>query len=334
MNSGLQNNQKLIRNHETAQSLMVGGVPTIVKSATVADVERLLITKAKEFESVNYIYVLDRSGVLAGVVSIKEIFQAPKSVPIDSLATKSIVSVRPRTDQERVAQIAIQNKLKAIPVVDSSGIFLGAVTSDTILDVAYREFVEDIFRLGGITHRGGSVLDDIFKLSIFTSLKHRLPWLLVGLFGGFFVADIIGKFELILSRHLILAAFIPLVVYVADAVRGQMQAFMIRDLAVNQKLSFVRYFFRQLSITMIIAVVVGLVAYFVGAYLYNEQLVGVVLALSLFVASVSSVVTGLAIPFLVSRLGFDPANASGPLATVIQDAASITIYFLIASFLL
>jgi magnesium transporter len=123
-------------------------------------------------------------------------------------------------------------------------------------------------------------------------------------------------------------------VYMADAVGTQMEAFIIRDLAVNPALDFFQYLLRQFIIVCLIGLITSGLLLAISTLLYGDLKVAVVLALSLFIAIASSVVTGLVIPFLLGRLKQDPANASGPIATIVQDILTVTIFFLIASWLL
>jgi magnesium transporter len=161
-----------------------------------------------------------------------------------------------------------------------------------------------------------------------------LPWLAAGMLGGILIAKIIGRFEATLSENLILAAFIPLIVYMSDAVGTQMEAFIIRDLATDPGLNFFRYLFRQISIVLIIGLIISAGLFAVSNFFHGDMEISLVLSISMLAAIMSSVITGLCVPFLFSKLSFDPANASGPLATIIQDTLSVFIYFTVATALL
>lgn len=308
-------------------------VPTASPESTMADIERLLLKKAKEFESINYVYLVDGEQRLVGVLSIKEVFQQQKLTRAEQVMVTQLVTVRPHADQERVVHLALAHDLKAVPVVDKNGVFLGAVLSRALLHTLYREASEDLLRLAGIKH-SESMFDNVLKLPITKSLEHRAPWLLLGLLGGVLAAGIIGQFEATLQKNLILAAFIPLMVYMADAVGTQMEAFIIRDLAVNPALNFSQYLLRQFIIVCLLGLATSGILLAISMLLYKDIRVAMVLALSLFIAITSSVVTGLVIPYLFGRLKQDPANASGPIATIVQDILTVTIFFLIASWLL
>jgi magnesium transporter len=318
---------------ESAGRVMTARVPVVHTEATIADIEKLLLKNAKAFDSISYVYVVDQTGRLQGVVSIKEVFQQPKQALASQFMTTSLLTARPHSDQERVVHLALEHNLRAVPIVDKEGGFLGAVLSKALLKTLYREASEDMLRLAGIK-RSESMFDNVLKLSVVKSLEHRAPWLFLGLVGGMLAAGIIGQFEHTLQKNLILAAFIPLMVYMADAVGTQMEAFIIRDLAVNPNLNFSQYFLRQMLIVCLIGMCTSLLLFGLVLLLYRDVRVGLVLAISLFVAIISSVITGLMVPYLFGKLRLDPANASGPVATIIQDIFSVTIFFLVASWLL
>ena len=317
---------------ETADKLMSTAVPVVPTTASVADIEQLLLKETKNFETINYVYVVDHSKKLAGVISIKEVFRAPKTTLVKELLPKEIISARAHTDQERVAFLSLKHNIKAIPIVDKEGLFLGTVPSDKILSILDKEAVENLLRFGGVSRPGA--YDNMLDLSVWKSLKHRLPWLLLGLLGGVLIAWIINGFEAVLAESIILAAFIPLMLYMASAVATQAEILIIRDLAVNPKTHFSQYFTKQLIIVALIGLITGLLVVAAGAVLGTDLMVGVALAVALFLAILSSVFTGLVIPFLFSKMGLDPANASGPMTTIIQDALSVIIYFSVAAWLL
>lgn len=312
--------------------MMTPNIPSIEDTATVGDVEQMLLTDTKNFETIDYIYVVDKEKRLKGAFSPKELFRSDKQTPVKALLPESVVSVDTHTDQEQVALLALRNNLKVIPVVGKEGELLGVVPNHIIMRVLDSEAVENILRLGGVAHKG--TFDDILKLPLHVALKHRLPWLLLGLVGGMLTASIVGMFEGVLSKNLILAAFIPLIVYMADAVGTQTEAFIIRDLAVNPELNFARYVRRQTLIISLVGVVTSLVLYGATFILYHDFSISATLGLALFIATLSSLFSGLFIPYLFDKLNLDPANASGPVATIIQDVLSVLVYFFIASSLL
>ncbi|MBU1202828.1 magnesium transporter [Patescibacteria group bacterium] len=318
----------------SAGDIMTVSVPIVSPENTIRTVEEYLLKDVRKLESINYVYVLSKTGLLKGVMSVKEIFRQPKNKIVSEVMVKNLVTAHPYTDRERVAFISLKNNIKAVPVVDKDNKFLGAVLSDTILDAIYQESQEDILHLAGVEQYTKFNIDNISSLSMLVSLKHRLPWLIIGLLGGILAAQIIGLFEHTLSENIILASFIPLVVYMASAVGTQVGFFIIRDLAINPKLNFFIYTIKQFRVIFFIGVVVSILIFIVTLVFYSNISVAFVLALAMFLAILSSIITGLFIPYAFSRLRFDPANASGPIATIIQDLTSVTIYLLVAKWLL
>lgn len=316
----------------TAGHVMTNRAPVIKDTAIMADVENLLLQKAHNFETINYIYVVDSNNILEGVLSLKEVFRLPKEAAVKDVMTMPVTSVRVHTDQERIAHLALRTNLKMIPVIDKNHCFLGVVAPHTIMRIISAEATEDILRFGGIT--SPEQLDDVLHLSLWDSLKHRLPWLILGLFGGMMTAGIVNGFENVLSQNLILVAFIPLIVYLADAVGTQMEAFIIRDLAVNPSLPFLKYLLRHFSISSLIGLIIGILLFGWSLIWYDNLRVSIALSLALFFAILASVFTGLCLPYFFGKLRLDPANASGPIATIIQDILSVTVYFLISGWLL
>jgi len=316
----------------TAERVMVpkDRVPVVSTGTTLARARELVAAKTREYESVNYIYVVDDGDHLRGVFSIKEILTSQeKGIRVDDVMQRNIITVRPHTHQERVGLLALQHNIKALPVVDKDGIFLGVIPADAILKILDQEAVEDFLRLGGIYYKGP--YDDLLRLPLLQSIKHRLPWLLLGLLGGIFAAGVVSSFEETLSRNLILVAFIPLIVYMADAVGTQMEAFIIRDLAINPQFRFFAYFVKQVSVAGILGVSTSFLLVAVSFFLYGNIMISLVLGVALFFAILSSVFSGLIIPYLFGKLKFDPANAAGPVATIIQDVVSVSIFLFIAS---
>ena len=178
-------------------------------------------------------------------------------------------------------------------------------------------------------------IDNPMRLRVLTSVRHRLPWLVLGLSGGLLAAQIITSFEQTLSKNLLLASFIPLVVYISDAVGTQMEAFVIRDIAIHKGgINFVKYFTKQFVIVTIMAILLAGGLYGITFILHGNPNFSLAITLSMFFAIESSIFTGIILPVLFRRVKLDPANASGPIATIVQDIFSVTIYFLVASNLL
>jgi magnesium transporter len=312
--------------------VMTMRVPIISIGSTVEDAENLLRKNAEDFDAFDYIYITNTQGKLAGILPIKILFKHSKSTKITEIMTKNPITINPHIAQERAAYLALKNNVKAVPVVDESGLLLGTITSHEILRILYDETQEDLFHSIGVGKH--EVTDNILTMSLLTSLKHRLPWLIIGLVGGMLTAGIVSHFEVTLAENLILAAFIPMIVYMGGAVKDQMQVFIIRDYATNPNIKFKRYFLKQIAIILCIAMVSSFILFGLSLFLYGNLKISNVLGIGLFCSLISTVVSGLAIPYFFIRLKSDPANASGPISSIIQDIIGVLIYFGIAALLI
>lgn len=316
-----------------AAILVTAKVPTAPLGAHIGDVEKILLRDVKKLDTIHYVYVVDEKGRLKGVLSIKELFLQKKNARVDRVMMRRPLSVRPSAHRERVAYLALQNHIKEMPVTDERGLFLGVVPGDALFQTLYRETTKDLLQMSG-HHASSKIVDNIFELSTWQLFRHRFPWLFLGLVGGILTAKIISGFSAILEENLLLATFIPLMVYIADAVGTQMEAFIIRDMAMNPRLKFLRYFGKQFTVISWIGLVCAILLYGFTLWVSEDSLLALTLALSMLAGILSSVVTGLLIPFLLSKVRIDPANASGPMATILQDMLSVLIYFSVAEMLL
>jgi magnesium transporter len=317
----------------TAGGNAISRAPVVASGFTVGQTENYIRKSIKNFDTINYIYIVDEKEKLRGVISIKDLYRLPKNKKIADLIKKQkIISVKAEASREEAANLAFQHNIKAVPVLQN-GKFIGIIPNDKVLSILHKEFHEDILQLAGV-HKEHFLYDNVLEIPFLIAIRHRLPWLFVGLIGGILTAEIIGVFEKTLEKNLALAAFIPLVVYMAGAVGTQLEAFIIRDFAVFRKLDFVRYFFRQFLIVFTMSAILGLALGTISIILYGDAKISWVLTAAVVSASVSSLFTGLMVPFIFRRMKFDPANASGPTAMIVQDILSVLIYFLIANAIL
>lgn len=318
---------------ESAGRIMAENVPATHESATVSDIEQLLFKNAGEYETVNYIYLLDGHGKLTGVVSMKDLLRAKKSQPAKELSPEKLITARTHTDQERVALLAIEHSIKAIPVVDPSGKFLGVVPPDTILQVLHSENVEDALRLAGAGKIDNPAVG-IIKAGARLHFRKRLPWLIIGLLGGILAAFVVRLFEGALAEQLALAAFIPAVVYMADAVGAQTQTIFVRSMALTHTLDMKAYVLREFRVNLALAVILSfLIAAFSLVWL-GSPILSLVLGISIMITVLAAMGVAIAMPWIFLKLRYDPAIASGPFATVVRDITSLLIYFGVASLFL
>lgn len=204
----------------------------------------------------------------------------------------------------------------------------GLIPPDRLLGVLLTEHEEDLSRLGGIL-KSTSVARTGSEEPVERRFRHRLPWLLLGLAGALLAADLVGSFASVLERNITLAFFIPAIVYLADAVGTQTETVIVRGLPVGVRMRQMAV--RELVTGIAIGLVIGVSAGVLVWVRWNDPAVAIGVATTLVTACATATLTAMALPALFDAIGRDPAFASGPLATVIQDLLSILIYFVIAT---
>lgn len=305
---------------------------SVREDETIGGIRKLVSTTAKESDVIDYVYVVDEANVLRGVISLKEVLQSlDTDVQVKSAMKRKVVSIDFHADQERIVHIVLKEKLRAIPVVDgSTGRLQGVVPYDAILSVFHHEFREDLLKSGGIHHG----IKEIEELGTPASrlVRARIPSLMAGLLGGLLAAAIIGGFEDLLSSYIILAAFIPVMIYLSDAVGTQSQTLAVRMIALEPTFSVVRYILRELQVGSAIAGVFALLLFLAAVLGWSAPLqIGLAIAASIFASIVFQCFLATFLSIALSRLKIDPATTSGPLTTVISDITTLVMYFVLAS---
>jgi len=317
---------------KNAQSWMVDTVPKAFVGETLGDVRKTLERGTKNFSTIDYVYILDDSNRLLGAITVKEVFRSQSAkTRVEKLMKRDLVSVHPMTHQERVAYLALSHGLKSIPVVDKENHFLGVVPYDEILRIFNREVHEDTLRFGGIFHKIGTEYTKIDS-SVSHMIKSRLPWLVAGVIGGVVAATIVGGFEDVLNKFIVLAAFMPVLVYLSDAVGTQSETLIIRSLALNPNLAVREYLLKELKITTVLALLCGLLLGLVGLVIWSNPVLGIIIGVSMSFSIMASVLFATLMPLVFRKFDMDPAVATGPFATLISDIFTILIYFSIAVF--
>lgn len=303
-------------------------VPICYSNQKISEVKDRLFENMKDFDTIDYLYILTKNSKLKGVLSIHELFKAPSDSLVRKHFIAQVIKAHPDTDPERIVQLALNNNIKAVPIVDKENTFIGVVASDNIIDILNKESQEDFMHIEGILP-GDTYLQK--EVSVFKNFVLRTPWIIVGLFGGLFAAKIIGSFESVLEKELMLASFIPLVAYIANAVGSQTQTLYIRILAMGQKISMLRYTVKQIVISILIGMACWAVIALVSLIIWKSFLLGIIVGFSVFCSVLVATVFALIIPFLLTKLKKDPAIGSGPFTTIVQDMVSVLIYFFIAT---
>ncbi len=302
-------------------------VPTASRGQTVAEVLGAL--PGVEYDTAAVVVVLD-GGRLEGVVSIESLFAAPGDRTLGELMDPEPPTVGPGVDQEIAAWRAVRRGESVLTVSGEEGDYRGVIPADRLLEILLTEHDEDLTRLGGLLKDTASARSASLE-PVPRRFRHRLPWLVLGLAGALLAAGFVARFEDALQRTVMLAFFMPGIVYLADAVGTQTETVVVRGLSVG--VSIRRMVVRELAAGLAVGVALAIIAWPLILVLWGERVVATVVALALFAACSTATVAAMALPWAFNRFGRDPAFGSGPLATVVQDLLSIVIYFSIASVL-
>jgi magnesium transporter len=291
----------------------------------------------KRLETIYYGYVLDQEQKLLGVVSFRDLFQAKGASLVRDVMHADLVTVPEDMDQERVSAVFAEHDLTAIPVVDGTGRMRGIVTVDDIVDVVQEEATEDIHKIGGTEALEAPYLE----VGLREMLRKRSGWLVVLFVAQFFTAAVISRFEGHILQVAVLAAFIPLIMSSGGNSGSQATTLVIRSLALRELrlADWIRVLRRELLVGLTLGLVLGTIAVARVVFLPLEVDVGVrPLALGLTIGcSVVGVVlwgtfSGSMLPFLLRKVGLDPASASAPLVATLVDLVGLMIYFGVAGY--
>ncbi len=324
---------------ESAGGIMQREYVPALRSWTVAEVTEEVRRLAETIEPIYAVYVIDEAGRLQGVVSLKQLLLSPATARIDSLMRTDFAAVTTDVDQEEVARIMERYDLVVLPVVDADGRLIGRITIDDVVDVIREEAEEDIQLMSGVS--GGEAASD----SVFRITRGRLPWLFVGLMGAGLSGMVIGNFEATLQSAVILASFLPVMMATAGNVGIQCSAIIVQGLAsgdvwasdVLRRIGKETLVAAMNGLALAVALSVAIVVFPIlfpaaSASIAHPFHLALTAGLSLMAIVLLATVIGTVVPILLHRVGIDPALATGPFITTLNDILGLTVYFLIATF--
>ncbi len=325
---------------DTAGGRMTLDVVALREDLTVKDAIAELRRQAPtDAETIYYAYVCDAEHRLVGVLSLRTLLGSQDEQTVADIMYRSFVAVTADTDQEDVAKLFERYSYLAIPVIDDGGHLLGIVTVDDAMDAAEEEATEDIFITAGLSVADAEMLrsERILRASIPQVLKLRLPWLLVVLVGGLTAGGVIGQYEEILQSVVALAIFIPVMMDMGGNVGTQSSTIFVRGLVLGHielDRRIVGAMVKEAFTGFTIGAISGLGAGLVAWVWQGEMMIGLVVFLAMALTCTLASMIGFGIPWVMSRLGADPAAASGPFITTIKDITGLLIYFSLATALL
>lgn len=313
---------------EAAASHMVANIPRAHQDTPVENVIAAL--RGHLYDCADTVFVTDQSDHLLGIVRINDLF-GKDDERIGDIMEEEHEAVLPGDDQENIARLAIRMNMIAVPVVDEMGRLIGAVPPEALFRILHDEHMEDLQRLAGIsTHEGGA--EAALDASLLNRFSRRMPWLVFGLFASSLITMVMVGFEHTVSQNVAAAFFVPALVYIAGAIGTQAVSVSVRSLT-SDEIAIGPLLRDELVIGIWIGTALGLLA--AGAVLmwFGDPALALAVGLAVLGGGVVSALAGFALPWAFLRLGFDPALGSGPICTIVQDAASLLLYFLLVTVL-
>lgn len=285
--------------------------------------------QAEKVEKIYSVYVVDEQDHLKGRVSLKRIVLANDDKKVSEILEDNIISVGTFEEEQEVANIMQKYDLEAIPVVNIRGKLVGRITIDDILDVITESAEEERQLMSGVT---SDVEEDD---SVWMISKARLPWLIIGMTGGLFAAQIADYYSVTLSVIARLSLFIPLIMATGGNVGVQSSAIVMQSLAAKTGFSetLANRLLKMLYVALVNGSILGLLVFGAIMLLFRDQLLAVTASIALLNVVLLSSFMGTVTPLLLNHFGINPAIASGPFITTANDLLGLTVYFSIAIFL-
>lgn len=316
---------------DSAGGIMSSVVFKMRDDATCQQAIQTLQTQSEELETIYYVYVVNALDTLVGVISLRSLLTHPPHTQLRDLMSAEVITVMPTQDQEEVAHIVARYDLLALPVVDEDRRLIGIVTVDDIIDVIREEAAEDMMLMAGVNEQ------PLVNGTVFSDARHRGTWLLATIGGGIAAAEFISLYEETLAQKAVLAGFIPVIMGIGGNVGIQGATIAVRALATGriEVGGSGRFILREGRVGVLLGVIYGLLlgGYAVLRY-WPDLTVALAVGSSVVLAITLAGVLGALVPLGLSRLGTDPAVATGPFVTTLIDILGIVVYFNIARVLL
>lgn len=297
--------------------------------------------RARRAETVSFVYLVDEKNRLVDDIDLSAIVLADPETTLASIADGNYVAVSATVSQNEVVRLFEKYDRFALPVTDSTGVLVGIITADDVLDVAEREATEDIQKLGGSEALDAPYLD----VGFWDMVRKRGGWLAALFLGEMLTATAMGHFEGEIQRAAVVALFVPLIISSGGNSGSQATSIIIRSLALRELnlRDWYRVFGREIFSGLSLGVFLGfigfvriLVWFYLGWHPYegHPYLMGLTVWVSLAGVVTFGSLAGSMLPFILRRLGFDPASASAPFVATLVDVTGLVIYFMVASALL
>lgn len=315
---------------DTAGGIMQSELVNLQANTLVKDAINMAKKELKGVEGVNYIYVTDKENKLKGVVTLQDLISANPNKKLGQIMNKDLVKLEPDLDKEKVADIFMNEDLLALPVASKNGKLLGRVTVDDVLDVIEDEATEDMFKIAGV-HPDEHVFDPLRS-----SIKKRLPWLMVNLGTAFLAALTVSLFMETIQAVVILAAFMPIIAGLGGNSGTQVLTLIVRGIALNQlgPANYRKIVLKEVTIGMINGMILGSVMGVVASLWQSNWVLGIVIFSAMTISITLAGFIATSVPLLLEKLNIDPAVASSVFITASVDIIGFFSFLGIATLLL
>ncbi len=315
---------------DTAGGRMTPKFVTVSSHFTVEEALAAIRRAAEEAETIYYVYVVDSSQRLIGVLNLRDLVVARSATPVRQVMVHDPVKVRADADQEVAARLLAERGFLALPVVDADDHLLGIITADDAFGVLQEEFTEDYLRLAGTD---AEAMERRTPLQV---ARMRLPWLLGTMAIELGAGLVISHFDDVLKEVILLASFMPVISAVSGNVGLQAAAIVVRGLDTGhvRLREWGRQVFRELGTCLVMALACGLVLGAIGVAWSGRPSFGLIIGGAMTCSMLTAGFMGSIIPMLSKRLGFDPATTAGPFETAFQDVVGFAVFLWLASLLL
>ncbi|MDB9755579.1 magnesium transporter [Winogradskyella sp.] len=314
---------------DTAGSLMAKELVKVYETWTVAGCLRRIRGQAKEVKRVHSIYVVDKKEKLIGRLSLKDLIVAKSDQKISEISNSNVDYVNVNEDVEDVAKIMAKYDLEAIPVVNENQTLLGRITIDDIVDVLKEEAEKDYQLAAGIT-QDVEADDSVWELT-----KARLPWLVLGLFGGLGSVFIMKGFENVMQTVPSLFFYTPLIAAMAGNVGVQSSAIIVQGIANdNVKGSIGNRLLKEIGLSLINGLALAFLVILFGFIIKQDLTESIAIAVSMMSVIVVAALVGTFVPIILDKRGIDPAIATGPFITTSNDILGIYLFFVLSGLII
>ena len=319
----------LAYDEDTAGGLMAKELIKVNENWTILTCLKEMSKQAADVDEVYYVYVVDDNDILKGTVSLKKMLLSQNRSKIKDISNTDVISVKTDTPSEEVAIIMKKYDLVALPVIDSIGRLMGRITIDDVVDIIKEEAEKDYQMASGISEDVEST-DNVWLLT-----RARIPWLLIGLLGGVLVAKVIGLYEIDLGMYPEMAFFIPLIAAMGGNVGVQSSAIIVQGLA-NNTLGIESTFtklMKELTVAGINGITLSGLIFLYNVLATDSFALTLTVSIALFSVIIFASFFGTFIPLLLDRMRIDPALATGPFVTTLNDIMGLFIYLMIGRIL-